>query len=183
MRIPPALLSHAQVGDVLYMPRGTIHHAVAGIQGSSHLTLSTYQHWTWGELAQRVLQVGHGKCRIALPCACDATNLQYRRCIWFVTSVATSIPAPTPLSRAGPVGASPKPHPPAASLAPLQVASASQHEGEGVTSLPLALRQGLPHGFLRDCGLTADIMAGPGGWHRGSTVATSAIPGRSREVG
>jgi hypothetical protein len=39
------------------MPRGTIHQAVAGSEGSSHVTLSTYQNWAIGDFALRMLQV------------------------------------------------------------------------------------------------------------------------------
>ncbi|KAM3570911.1 hypothetical protein VYU27_007030 [Nannochloropsis oceanica] len=55
-------------GDVLYMPRGTIHQAVAGEGGkegrtavaSSHLTISTYQQWSYGDLATQMMEVvGH----------------------------------------------------------------------------------------------------------------------------
>ncbi|MEW5298291.1 MAG: hypothetical protein WDW36_001432 [Sanguina aurantia] len=50
-----------EVGDVLYLPRGTIHQAVAQESGdSSHLTLSTYQHWTVGSLAQHVFRAAAG---------------------------------------------------------------------------------------------------------------------------
>ncbi|KAG1660597.1 hypothetical protein FOA52_003028 [Chlamydomonas sp. UWO 241] len=44
-----------EVGDVLYLPRGTIHQAVAHDSGSTHLTLSTYQNWSWGNLAASVV--------------------------------------------------------------------------------------------------------------------------------
>ena len=37
------------------MPRGTIHQAVAQEEGSTHLTLSTYQNWTWGSFAACVI--------------------------------------------------------------------------------------------------------------------------------
>ena len=37
-----------QVGDVLYLPRGTVHQARAQTRASSHVTLSTYQRWTYG---------------------------------------------------------------------------------------------------------------------------------------
>jgi len=54
-------------GDVLYMPRGTIHQAVAegGREGgtaaaSAHLTISTYQQWSYGDLATQMMEVvGH----------------------------------------------------------------------------------------------------------------------------
>ncbi|KAA6418069.1 MAG: bifunctional lysine-specific demethylase and histidyl-hydroxylase NO66-like [Trebouxia sp. A1-2] len=44
-----------QVGDVLYMPRGTVHQAVAQQDASTHLTISTYQNFSVGTLAQAVL--------------------------------------------------------------------------------------------------------------------------------
>ena len=47
-----------QVGDVLYMPRGTIHQAVAQEGASTHLTISTYQNWTYATLAQALLHAG-----------------------------------------------------------------------------------------------------------------------------
>ena len=47
-----------QVGDVLYTPRGTIHQAVAQEEASAHLTISTYQNWTYGTLAQAVVHAG-----------------------------------------------------------------------------------------------------------------------------
>lgn len=43
-------------GDVLYMPRGTIHQAAAQDTDSAHLTISTYQRWTWGDLASNLMQ-------------------------------------------------------------------------------------------------------------------------------
>ncbi|KAG7516551.1 hypothetical protein JOB18_034627 [Solea senegalensis] len=41
-----------KAGDVLYFPRGTIHQAStpAGVDHSTHLTLSTYQRTSWGDL-------------------------------------------------------------------------------------------------------------------------------------
>ncbi|XP_076606369.1 ribosomal oxygenase 2 isoform X3 [Chaetodon auriga] len=41
-----------EVGDLLYFPRGTIHQAStpAGVDHSTHLTLSTYQRMSWGDL-------------------------------------------------------------------------------------------------------------------------------------
>jgi ribosomal protein L16 Arg81 hydroxylase len=42
-------------GDVLYLPRGFVHEAVAQDSSSSHITVSTYQHHTQLNLAQRVL--------------------------------------------------------------------------------------------------------------------------------
>lgn len=41
-------------GDVLYMPRGTVHQAQSQ-EGSSHLTLSAYQRWNYGALASVLL--------------------------------------------------------------------------------------------------------------------------------
>lgn len=53
----PILEVTLNVGDVLYLPRGTIHEAEAQEETSSHLTLSTYQKWNWHELAERVIEV------------------------------------------------------------------------------------------------------------------------------
>ncbi|KAM7374928.1 hypothetical protein PAMP_007559 [Pampus punctatissimus] len=41
-----------KAGDLLYFPRGTIHQAntPAGVDHSTHLTLSTYQRMSWGDL-------------------------------------------------------------------------------------------------------------------------------------
>ncbi|CAK6977318.1 ribosomal oxygenase 2 [Scomber scombrus] len=41
-----------EAGDLLYFPRGTIHQAntPAGVDHSTHLTLSTYQRMSWGDL-------------------------------------------------------------------------------------------------------------------------------------
>lgn len=41
-----------QTGDLLYFPRGTIHQAETpvGVEHSTHLTLSTYQNLSWGDL-------------------------------------------------------------------------------------------------------------------------------------
>lgn len=41
-----------KAGDLLYFPRGTIHQAetLAGVDHSTHLTLSTYQNMSWGNL-------------------------------------------------------------------------------------------------------------------------------------
>jgi hypothetical protein len=42
-------------GDMLYMPRGTVHTAVAQEAGSCHLRLSTYQRWSYAELAGHMM--------------------------------------------------------------------------------------------------------------------------------
>ena len=66
--VPPALI---QPGDVLYMPRGTIHQAVAQSGGSTHLTLSTYQNWTWANLATCMMHTAldsQGEVRALLGC-------------------------------------------------------------------------------------------------------------------
>ena len=44
-------------GDLLYMPRGVVHHAhtVKG-QGSVHVTISNQHHNTWGEMIAAGLQ-------------------------------------------------------------------------------------------------------------------------------
>lgn len=41
---------------MLYMPRGTVHQAVAQDGTSVHLTISTYQKWTWGDLVVTVME-------------------------------------------------------------------------------------------------------------------------------
>jgi lysine-specific demethylase/histidyl-hydroxylase NO66 len=46
-----------QVGDVLYLPRGTIHQAVAQSEDSGHLTISTYQRWSAADLLQYTVSV------------------------------------------------------------------------------------------------------------------------------
>ncbi|CAJ1064463.1 Hypothetical predicted protein [Xyrichtys novacula] len=44
-------------GDLLYFPRGTIHQASTppGVHHSTHLTLSTYQRMSWGDLLSNVI--------------------------------------------------------------------------------------------------------------------------------
>lgn len=49
---PTLAWPQAQVGDVLYMPRGCIHQAVAQEGDSAHLTISTYQRWSFADLLQ-----------------------------------------------------------------------------------------------------------------------------------
>lgn len=45
-----------QVGDVLYMPRGTVHEAITDDESAScHVTISTYQQFSFATLAQHVL--------------------------------------------------------------------------------------------------------------------------------
>ncbi|XP_040907566.1 ribosomal oxygenase 2 isoform X2 [Toxotes jaculatrix] len=46
-----------KAGDLLYFPRGTIHQAntPAGVEHSTHLTLSTYQKMSWGDLMLDIL--------------------------------------------------------------------------------------------------------------------------------
>lgn len=44
------------VGDVLFIPRGHIHEAVAQSEGSAHVTVSMYQQWTWMQMATSVLK-------------------------------------------------------------------------------------------------------------------------------
>lgn len=93
------------------MPRGTVHQAVACEDGSSHLTISTYQRWSLGDLAQHIISVS----------------------------------------------------------------ADGQHNAEGAC-WPLALRKGLPIGFLQDCGLMADVGAGSTN-QRSVDVATSVAAG------
>lgn len=42
-------------GDLLYMPRGTVHEAVAANVACTHVTLSTFQQHTWGHYLLSVL--------------------------------------------------------------------------------------------------------------------------------
>jgi len=49
------------VGDVLFLPRGTIHQATAQRDTHScHVTISTYHHYSWGDLASHMMEVGKG---------------------------------------------------------------------------------------------------------------------------
>ncbi|GIL85103.1 hypothetical protein Vretimale_9964 [Volvox reticuliferus] len=66
----PILEVTMQPGDVLYVPRGTVHQAVAQEEGSCHLTISTYQRWTWGDLAGKLIETARdsvGSLPNALP--------------------------------------------------------------------------------------------------------------------
>eukprot|EP00775_Hariotina_reticulata_P000580 gene580-859_t len=54
----PVLEVELSVGDVLYLPRGAVHQAVAAGSDSSHLTISTYQRSSYADLATHLLQVG-----------------------------------------------------------------------------------------------------------------------------
>lgn len=42
-------------GDVLYMPKGIVHQAKAQEMDSVHLTISTYQRWSWGDLLSTMI--------------------------------------------------------------------------------------------------------------------------------
>lgn len=45
-----------QPGDLLYVPRGTVHHGIAVGEGfSHHLTLSTYQKMSWSQVMERIV--------------------------------------------------------------------------------------------------------------------------------
>lgn len=52
---PPALEVTLHPGDVLYLPRGHVHEAHALEAGSSHVTISSYQQWSWKDLLDRVI--------------------------------------------------------------------------------------------------------------------------------
>jgi ribosomal protein L16 Arg81 hydroxylase len=39
-----------EAGDVLYFPRGVVHQAVAQEETSVHVTLSTFESWSYGDL-------------------------------------------------------------------------------------------------------------------------------------
>ena len=81
----PLLDVQLHPGDVLYMPRGTVHQAQACPTGSSHLTLSAYQRWNYGTLATTLL-------------TCMADNMPL--------GMASHVPCvlPTELRRGLPVG-------------------------------------------------------------------------------
>lgn len=53
---PPALEVTLEPGDVLYLPRGHVHEAQA-LDGaaSAHVTISSYQQWTWKDVLERVI--------------------------------------------------------------------------------------------------------------------------------
>jgi hypothetical protein len=53
----PILEVELQPGDVLYLPRGTVHQAEAQQCDSAHVTISTYQRWSWAELGAKLLEV------------------------------------------------------------------------------------------------------------------------------
>lgn len=53
----PVMEVELAVGDVLYMPRGTVHQATAQSSDSSHITISTYQRCSYADLATHLLQV------------------------------------------------------------------------------------------------------------------------------
>ncbi|XP_042355741.1 ribosomal oxygenase 2 isoform X2 [Plectropomus leopardus] len=60
-----------KAGDLLYFPRGTIHQAdtPAGTEHSTHLTLSTYQRMSWGDLLLDTfpsLLCDHSKTEVSL---------------------------------------------------------------------------------------------------------------------
>ena len=52
----PVLEVTVKVEDVLFIPRGHIHEAVAHSEGSAHVTVSAYQQWTWMQMAMSVLK-------------------------------------------------------------------------------------------------------------------------------
>ena len=58
---------------MLYMPRGTIHQAVAQEADSVHLTISTYQRWNHGELASRLMSHAAASSRCFRCLLCRAT--------------------------------------------------------------------------------------------------------------
>ncbi|PRW61282.1 bifunctional lysine-specific demethylase and histidyl-hydroxylase MINA [Chlorella sorokiniana] len=53
----PSMEFTLEVGDALYMPRGCIHQAVAQEGDSAHLTISTYQRWSFADLLQHAVSV------------------------------------------------------------------------------------------------------------------------------
>jgi len=64
-RLPEVLMEvDMNEGDLLYMPRGTVHQAVtgAGKGHSTHLTVSTYQKYNWGFFMNELCSVVLDKC-------------------------------------------------------------------------------------------------------------------------
>lgn len=53
----PVMEVELSVGDVLYLPRGTIHQATTQDEDSTHLTISTYQRYSWADLSMHLLKV------------------------------------------------------------------------------------------------------------------------------
>lgn len=50
----PILDTVLHAGDMLYFPRGWIHQANATHEDSVHVTVSTYQDWSWGTYLEKV---------------------------------------------------------------------------------------------------------------------------------
>lgn len=54
--VGPAIMEvELKEGDVLYMPKGIVHQAKAQEVDSVHLTISTYQRWSWGDLLSTMI--------------------------------------------------------------------------------------------------------------------------------
>jgi hypothetical protein len=62
----PVLEVTLKVGDVLFIPRGHVHEAVAHGEGSAHVTVSAYQQWTWMQMATSVLKACNVRSRFQL---------------------------------------------------------------------------------------------------------------------
>lgn len=79
-----------QVGDVLYLPRGTVHQAVAQDEASVHLTISTYQKWTWGDLVLTMMQ--HALQVNLVPLVCYEWLKTENNCILMMQQVVCNPP-------------------------------------------------------------------------------------------
>jgi hypothetical protein len=86
----PVLEVELCVGDVLYMPRGTVHQATAQTVDSSHLTISTYQRCSYADLATHLLQVRYMQLHCSwVACSwCPFNCLHSLYCGLYVSSAA-----------------------------------------------------------------------------------------------
>lgn len=164
---------------MLYLPRGTIHQAVAQEEGSTHLTLSTYQRWTWGDLASSMLRTaleskgqvgtgggggaeegrGFGGGRRA------GEHMSRMGCLEgpFTSAYATSRQSAACDTAFGVFTLSAMQG--SSRLSPLP--PVVQIEG---MALPIELRRGMPRGFLFDCGLQVCV-----GGVRGRQLSSTSL--------
>ena len=92
---PPIMDVTLEEGDVLYMPRGTIHQAAAQKQDSTHLTMSTYQRWSWGDLALNVLQQALTVSSTSAPISYPLCDMYSGSSLSFSFVLATTSPVKT----------------------------------------------------------------------------------------
>ncbi|CAE7587568.1 RIOX1 [Symbiodinium natans] len=84
---PPLMELTLEAGDLLYLPRGTVHKGIA-VEGrpSHHLTISTYQRFCWADFLEKALPAAleaavaaESRYRRGLPLRCLGTlGCQYR---------------------------------------------------------------------------------------------------------